>query len=77
MSKVAGKKRALTADEKAAEAARRRIKSSDVRQIMLLRDACKEKIFAWMSHIGVHMQEVLLHVKKLSKLIEKEPKIAK
>ena len=30
MSKVAGKKRALTADEKAAEAARRRIKGSDV-----------------------------------------------
>ncbi len=30
-----------------------------------------------MSHKGVFMQEVLLHVRKLSKLIEKEPKIAK
>ncbi|CAK0781029.1 DNA topoisomerase 6 subunit A [Coccomyxa viridis] len=50
MSKVAGRKRALTADEKAAEAARRRIKSSE---------------------------EVLRHVRKLSKLIEQEPKVAR
>ncbi|KAK9914800.1 hypothetical protein WJX75_000737 [Coccomyxa subellipsoidea] len=50
MSKVAGKKRPLTTDEKAAEAAKRQIKSA---------------------------QEVLQHVRKLTKLIEREPRIAK
>ena len=35
MSKVAGRKRALTADEKAAEAARRRIKSSEVGAVVI------------------------------------------
>ena len=52
MSKVAGKKRALTADEKAAEAARRRIKSSEV-------GACGNEQRCW---LGMRLHVLQTHL---------------
>jgi hypothetical protein len=80
MSQAAGRKRPLTTDEKAAEQAKKKIKSAEVRFRCCVASICV--LWIWMRQKATltghaRVQEVLLHVRKLARLIEKEPKVAR